>query len=143
MKRLTIIVGLIVAVVTFTATAYAEDKATDKRRLVEYWQFGDSKWSNGLATEVKSAINHSSDFMLTGKQKPGTLIIDVPKQVAIELVGERQRAFYIVRFWVVDDPDKDTNHMLSELEGSCWADEMKACADQIIKDARKAARKIH
>jgi hypothetical protein len=134
---------LILVAFVFSAIACGEDNGKFERRLVEYWQFGDSKWSNGLATEVKSAINHSSDFTLTGKQKPGTLIIDVPKQVAIELVGKRKRAFYIVRIWVVDDPDKDANHMLSEFEGSCWADDMKTCAVQIIDDARKVVEKIH
>jgi hypothetical protein len=145
MKQISLaFIGLIAVAITLIPSADAEKNGINDRRLVEYWRTGDDNLSAQLEKEVVSALKHSPDFILSGGQKPGTLIIDVPHNVLIKPVGKRLKAFYTVRFSLVDGPDYDLfNHStLSAIEGSCWKDDIKTCAAQILGAAKRAAKKI-
>jgi hypothetical protein len=141
-----ITLSVIMIVATFVAAAYAEDKGAAKQRLVEYIYSGDDiRVDRQIAAEVKNALKQSSDFTLSGGQKPGTLIIFSPKGANEKLVNKRCKDFYVVEFLLVDSPEWDlfdSPNKIGEGKGSCRCDDPKTCALQIVRDARKTVRKI-
>jgi hypothetical protein len=145
-----ILLRLIVIGAIFSALACtsAKDKIQyekiDKRRPVAYVKAGHTVYSNLLENEVRSAIDRSHDFKYAKRLDPGTLVIFSVSSVGIEQVGKRYKAFYTIVFKFVDSADWDLlNHpALSEIEGSCWVEDMRKCAAQIVDAARNADRKI-
>jgi hypothetical protein len=104
---------------------------------VEFWHVGDDGLSQKLAHQVEQAWSKSSDFALSGKREPKTLVVTIPTNVDWKRIGERTRVFYTVEF---ASPD---NTKISQSAGYCWEDAIARCAANILRDAKVAARKIH
>jgi hypothetical protein len=119
---------------------------------VEYWHTGDDSLSQKLQVAVESAFRESTDFRLTPTDIVGRrLIVWTMRNVEGELVGDRTKATYTVRFSSLDDnasrnPDLQQRLSLameiSTQRGSCWESEMSRCAAQILSATGTAARKV-
>jgi hypothetical protein len=105
--------------------------------LVEVWHVGDDVLSERFADRLDIAFTNSSDFTLSSGRKLGTLTVTVPTNIVWKRIGKRARAIYTVDFSSVD------GRSLGTRKGSCWDDDLANCTDQIVKDAKVAARKIH
>jgi hypothetical protein len=68
-------------------------------------------------------------------QKQGTLIVLIPTHVGWKHVGSRTRVLYKVEFKTTND------RRIATMKGSCWEDALGECAAQIVKRAKKEARK--
>ena len=110
---------------------------TGKRTLVEFWHTGDDGLSQKLADQVERAFERSSDFSLSTGRPSGTLIVRIPTNVDWKQVGNRTRVLYHVEFASAD------NKIVSKRKGECWDDNVRECADQILKAARTVARRVH
>jgi hypothetical protein len=108
-----------------------------ERTFVEVWHVGDDGLSQRLAVGLDGAFTRSPDFTLSSGRKPGTLVVTIPSNVEWKQIGKRTQAIYTVRFSSID------GRSLGARKGSCWDDDLSKCADQIVKDAKVAARKIH
>lgn len=104
---------------------------------IEVWSGGDDGMTARLRDEIEDAFKSSSDFTLSSGKKLGTLIISIPTHVRWKQIGGRTIVYYTITFATVDD------HVIGARKGSCPDDNLSKCADQIAKDAKVAARKIH
>ena len=107
-----------------------------KRTLVEFWHVGDDALSQRLTVEVESEFERSPDFIPSRGNKPGTLIVTVPRNVRWTKEHGRVKALYTVEYTSVDGA------ILLIGSGSCWENELARCAFDIVKDAKVAARKM-
>ena len=117
---------------------------------IEFWHVGDDAASQKLAVAVEKALTRSSDFRLTSTGPGGRLVVWITDNAGSEQVGERIKTTYSVQYaWLSKDlaknPDPDQRVALakeiSRQRGSCWADKLDTCAEQIVSYARIAARK--
>lgn len=115
----------------------AMEAASAKPTLVEVWCGGDDGLTMRLKDTLENAFRSSYNFHLSSGKKPGTLIVTIPTHVVWKQAGKRTQALYTVEFTSAD------NQPLGTSTGSCWDDALTKCANEIIKDARVAARKIH
>jgi hypothetical protein len=120
-------------IVAACATSASAATAT----LVEVWTVGDDGYTLRLRDAMEAAFRSSPDFTLSGGQKPGTLVVQIPTNVAWKNVGRRTKVLYNVEFKAVDGTK------ISADTGSCWDNSFAKCAAHIVKDARIIARKTH
>lgn len=118
---------------------------------VEFWHVGDDALSQKLAVAVETAFKRSPDFRLAVRGTGRTLVVWIVGNVRAEMVGERQKVTYTVRFASLDDkasknPDMDQRVALareiSMRTRSCWASELQKCSAQVMSDAKNAAQKM-
>lgn len=83
-----------------------------------------------------AAFESSPDFYLQEESKPGNLIVTIPENVGWKEVGKRTKITYIVEFSTFDE------RVFMTRKGWCWHEEYAKCANQILKDAKVAARKL-
>ena len=104
--------------------------------LVEVWCGGDDNLTQGLCRALDSEFASTSDFVPSSGERPGTLIVTVPTNVDWKDSGKRTRVFYIAKFTSRNDKK------LGGRKGACWENDFSTCASQIVRQARKAARKL-
>jgi hypothetical protein len=92
---------------------------------VEVWTGSDDGLTQRLRQEIENKLKVSSDFVLSSGKRPGTLVITMPTHVAWKQMGTRTRLHYSMEFASADGSP------LGKSEGSCWEDDMAACAAQI------------
>lgn len=119
---------------------------------VEFWYTGDDALSQKLTVAVETAFRRSADFRWTPIDTGGRrLVVWTMNNVEWEIVGDRTKATYTVRYSSLDDdasrnPDLQQRLALareiSTQRGSCWESDMPRCAAQIVSDAKIAARKM-
>ncbi len=118
---------------------------------VEFWHTGDGALSQKLTVAVETAFRQSADFRLTPVDTGGRRLVVWAMDVEWEIVGDRTKATYTVRFSSLEDnasrnPDLQQRLALareiSTQRGSCWESEIPRCAAQIVGDAKIAARKM-
>jgi hypothetical protein len=103
---------------------------------LEFWHVGDDALSERLADEVDTALAHSAEFVPSRGKKPGSLLVELPANVVAKRVGKRARVSYTVNYSTAD------GHAIGSASGSCWDHQLDMCADQIVKHAQIAARKL-
>jgi len=104
---------------------------------VEVWTGGDDSLTQHLRYEVESRFKSSSDFVPSRGKKPGTLIVTIPTHVAWTKDGTRTQVRYKVEF------SSSEGVGIGKSSGSCWDDNVAACAAQIYRGAQRAAHKLH
>jgi hypothetical protein len=123
--------------VCLVVAACAMGTASAEPTLVEVWCGGDDALTIGLRNTLENAFRSSPDFSLSTGKKPGTLVVTIPTHVGWKQVGKRTQVFYSVELASAD------SKIISTSTGSCWDDVLSKCADQIVKKAKIAARKVH
>ncbi len=103
---------------------------------VEVWCTGDDLFSKGMCNAFFAAFESNHGFDLQDDNKPGNLIIRIPENVGWKKVGKRTKISYMVEFSTHDD------RVFMTRKGSCWHQEYAKCANQILQQARVAARKL-
>jgi len=103
---------------------------------VELWCVGDDDFSTRMCKAFFAAFESSPDFNLQEENKPGNLIVTIPENVGWKEVGKRTKITYVVEFGMSDKP------VFMKRRGWCWHEEYAKCANQILKEARVAARKL-
>lgn len=93
--------------------------------------------TRGVCYALESAFESTSDFALSDGNPPGILVVTIPTNVDWKENGKRTRVFYTVEFTTADDKKLRTR------KGKCWNDNFARCANQILKQARIEARKVH
>jgi hypothetical protein len=104
---------------------------------VEVWCGGDDMLTRGVCYALEDAFASSADFALSDGHPPGILVVTIPTNVDWKEKGKRTRVFYTVEFTTADDK------MLRTRKGKCWNDDFARCVNQIVKQARIEARKLH
>lgn len=104
---------------------------------VDVWCGGDDAYTQGVCDAVEKAFAAIPDFDFNSETKPGTLVVTIPTNVDWKVSGNRTKIFYTVEFTTADEKKLRTR------KGSCWNDNYAECANQIVKQARIAARKLH
>jgi hypothetical protein len=108
---------------------------------VELWCGGDDNLTQGVCRALDSEFASTQDFVIrTGEssgERPVTLIVTIPTNVDWKERSKRTRVFYTVEFKSSGDKK------LGAKKGACWENDLKACASQIVKQARTAARKLN
>jgi hypothetical protein len=104
---------------------------------VEVWCGGDDALTQGVCYALESAFESTADFVLSNGKRAGTLVVTIPTNVDWKESGKRTRVFYTVEFTTADDKKLRTR------KGKCWNDDFARCANQIVKQARIAVRKVH
>jgi hypothetical protein len=94
-----------------------------------------------IKRSVERAFERSPDFGLSTGQQTGVamiaMIVRIPTNVDWKRAGKRTRVLYRVEFASAD------NQIVSKMMGSCRADDLSECADQILNAAKTAAHKAH
>ena len=103
---------------------------------LEFWHVGNDALSNSLAEEVYTVLAAAQDFVPSTGKKQGSLLVEIPAGVTTKLVGKRNRVVYTVNYSTAND------HPISTTNGSCPEKQLSLCAEQIVKGARIAARKV-
>jgi hypothetical protein len=104
---------------------------------VDVWCGGDDAYTQGVCDAVEKAFASSPDFDFNSETKPETLVVTIPTNVDWKQIGKRTRVFYKVEFTSAGEKKLRTS------KGSCWNDDFAKCANQILKQARIALRKLH
>ncbi len=117
----------------------ASEPAPAARIPVEVWRGGCCLPTLKLRDALEAAFNHAPAFVHPApKPAPDNLIVYIPEAVRLDQAGDRHRAVYRIEFRV----GSPTGRLLRSGKGSCWDDEMGACAARIVEDAKKAARTL-
>jgi hypothetical protein len=103
---------------------------------VEVWTGGDDGLTQHLRDAVQSKFK-ASDFIPSSGKKPGTLIVTIPTHAECTQNGTRTHVRYRVEFSSSDGVG------IGKSSGSCWDDNVSACAAQIYGGAQRAAHKLH
>lgn len=130
--RAGLILSIVLALLVVRAVAARNDPAPTP---VEVWSGGDDGLTQRLRVVLEEAFKASSDFRLSNGKRPGTLLVTIPSNVEWEHVGKRTRVLYTVEF-------ASGNKNLGAHHGSCWEEELRKCAAQIVKRAQISASKI-
>jgi hypothetical protein len=104
---------------------------------VEVWCGGDDGLTQGVCHALESAFASTADFVTSSGKRPGTLVVTIPYNVSSKESGKRTRVSYTVEFTSSNDKKLRTR------KGSCWEDDLATCANQIVAQARIAARKLN
>jgi len=107
-----------------------------RKTPVELWCVGDDDFSQRMRQAFFAAFESSPDFDLQEENKPGNLIVTIPENVGWKEVGKRTKITYIVEFSTSDE------RVFMTRKGWCWHQEYAKCANQILKEAKVAARKL-
>ena len=133
--QMTLLASIIILVAVFPIRNDPEIK--NQRKLpVELWCSGDDSLSQRMCQAFFAVFESSPDFDLQDENKPGNLIVRIPENVGWREVGKRTKIFYVVEFSTSDD------RVFMTRKGSCWHEEYAKCANQILKEAKVAARKL-
>lgn len=106
-----------------------------KKTPVELWCVGDDMFSQGMCGAFFAAFESTPDFHLQEENKPGNLIVTIPENVGWKKVKKRTKITYVVEFSTADD------QVFMTRKGWCWHKEYATCANQIVNQAKIAARK--
>ena len=110
------------------------------KTFVELWCGGDDNLTQGVCRALESEFASSRDFFIVADERSHErqvrLIVTIPTNVDWKERGTRTRLFYTVEF------KSSTDRKLGKKKGSCWENELKTCASQIVKQAKIAARKL-
>jgi hypothetical protein len=115
---------------------YDPEIRNQRKPPVELWCTGDDLLSQRMCQAFFAAFESSPDFDLQEENKPGNLIVRIPENVDGRKVGKRRKITYVVEFSTSDD------RVFMTRKGSCWHGEYAKCANQILKEAKVAARKL-
>jgi hypothetical protein len=125
---------IVVSSVEVNKKESASQKPT--KMLVEVWCGGDDNLTRGVCLAAENAFESSADFTLAIGENKGTLVVTIPTNVDWKEMNQRSRVFYTVEFSAADAKK------ISKRKGACWEDDLAACANQIVKEAKIAQRKI-
>jgi hypothetical protein len=128
----------VMIIVSFLAI-YQKEAAPPKptQTTVEVWCGGDDGLTRGVCYALEDAFASTDDFVLSNGKRAGRLVVTIPTNVDWKESGKRIRVFYTVEFTSADDKKLRTR------KGKCWNDDFARCANQIVKQARIEARKVH
>ena len=132
---MTLLASIIILIAAFPVRN-APETGNQKKPPVELWCTGDDLFIQWMCQAFFSAFASSPDFDLPEETKPGNLIITIPENVGWKKVGKRTKITYIVEFSTFDD------RVFMTRKGWCWEKEYAKCANQILKEAKVAARKL-
>jgi hypothetical protein len=127
---------ILIGVLLLAVTACAANPASSEATPVEVWTGGDDGLTQRLRVALETALDSSPEFARSYGKKPGTLIVLIPTHVGWNDVGDRTQVLYKVEFRTA------TDHLIAKAKGSCWDNNLAECAAQIVKRAKKAARKV-
>ena len=133
---MTLLASIIILVSVFPIQRNNPETRIQKKPPVDLWCTGDDLLSQGMCKAFFAAFESSPDFDLQEENKPGNLIVRIPENVGWREVGKRTKISYVVEFSTSDD------RVFMTRKGSCWHEEYAKCANQILKEARVAARKL-
>jgi hypothetical protein len=121
------------------AQSPASQPVVVQRIPVEVWRGGCCGPTLRLRDALEEAFDQASAFVHPAPQSaPDNLIVYIPQAVRLAEGGARYRAVYHIEFRA----GSTTGRLLRSSKGSCWDDEMRACAARIVEDAKKVARKL-
>jgi hypothetical protein len=127
--------AIIALVVGLSASPINAGSAAQIPVPVDLWTTGDDGLTLRLRDALEGAFKSAPDFSLRAGEE-GALVVRIPKNVDWKRVGGRIKVLYTVTFATKE------NTPIRGGRGSCWEDALEQCAAQIIKDARRAARKL-
>jgi hypothetical protein len=129
---------IIILLITLVGLAPVSEKTptNQNKPVVEVRCGGDDNLTQGVCRNVYNEFASNPDFVITDEDNKGALIVSIPTNVRWKERGKRIRVFYIAEF-LLNDGKK-----LSKKKGECWEDDLKACASQVLKQARSAALKV-
>lgn len=133
--QMTLLASIIILVAVFPMRNDPETR-NQRKPPVELWCTGDDLLTQRMCQAFFAAFKSSPDFDLQEENKPGNLIVRIPENVGSREVGKRTKISYVVEFSTSDD------RVFMTRKGSCWHDEYAKCANQILKEAKVAARKL-
>jgi hypothetical protein len=107
-----------------------------RKTPVVLWCTGDDELSQRMCKAFFAAFESSPDFNLQEENKLGNPIVTIPENVDWKEVGKRTKIIYVVEFSTSDE------RVFMTRKGWCWHGEYAKCANQILKEARVAARKL-
>jgi len=134
--QMTLVASIIILVSLLPTEQTNTGMANQRKTPVELWCVGDDGFSRRLRQAFFDAFESSPDFYLQEENKPGNLIVTIPENVGWKEVGKRTKITYIVEFSTSDE------RVFMTRKGWCWHEEYAKCANQILKDAKVAARKL-
>jgi hypothetical protein len=134
--QLTLLASVIILVSVFPIERNNPEIRNQRKPPVELWCTGDDLWSQRMCQAFFAAFESSPDFDLQQENKSGNLIVSIPENVGWREVGKRMKISYVVEFSTSDD------RVFMTRKGSCWHEEYAKCANQILKEAKVAARKL-
>ena len=131
-------VNLLLVILVGLAPLFQETTTAVNRSQtpVELWCGGDDNLTQGVCRAVFREFATSPDFRVSNGEEPGSLIVTIPTNVDWKERGKRTRVFYIVEFTSTHEKKLGTR------KGACWDNDFRACATQIVKHAKIAARKL-
>ena len=103
---------------------------------LQFWHRGDDALSQKLAKEIYVALSHESAFVPSVGKQPRSLLVELPANVGTKKAGKRSKVTYTINYSNAD------NQRISSHDGSCLETQLSVCAEQIVKGARIAARKV-
>ena len=111
---------------------------TEQKRKtpVQLWCVGDDVFSKRMCKAFVAAFESSPEFNLQEENKLGNLIVTIPENIGWKGVGKRTKITYVVEFSPSD------KRVFLTRKGWCWHEEYAKCANQILKEAIVAARKL-
>ncbi len=134
--QITQLASLIILVSLLPAQQRNPAAGKQEKTPVELWCVGDDLFSQGMCKAFFAAFESTPAFDLQDENKPRNLIVTIPENVGWKEVGKRTKITYIVEFSTSDD------RVFMTRKGWCWHEEYAKCANQILKDAKVAARKL-
>lgn len=106
------------------------------KQPAELWCTGDDDLSQRMCHAFFTAFESTQYFDLQEENKPGNLIISIPENVGWKKVGKRMKIFYSVEFSTSDE------RVFMTRKGWCWHKQYDRCANQILRHARVATRRL-
>jgi hypothetical protein len=134
--QMTLLASVIVLASLFPLQQKKPESGDKRKTPVEVWCAGDDLFSQGVCQALFAAFESTTAFDWLDENKPGNLIITIPENVGWKKIGKRTKVFYSVEFSTSDD------RVFMTRKGWCWHKEYATCANQILKQAKIAARKL-
>ena len=134
--QINLLVSVLIVLSTFGIYQKKAPPPKSPQTPVEVWCGGDDVFTRGVCDALEDAFASTANFVPSNGKRPGTLVVRIPTNVNWKESGKRIRVFYTVEFTSVDDKSLVTS------KGSCWDDGFAECANQIVKKARVADRKL-
>ena len=124
---------------TTSATIVACETAPSAAAPVplEVWRGGDDGLTLRFADALEASFRRFPAFVLSSGKRPGTLVETIPSNVGWKQVGSRTKVIYSVEF------TGTAAQPLGRSEGSCWEDQLRVCAAQVVKAAVPVAARLH
>ena len=134
--QLTLLASVIILVAVFPIPQKKSGSTNKGKTPVEVWCAGDDLFSQGVCQAMFTAFESAPDFDWLDENKPGSLVITIPENAGWQKIGKRTKVSYSIEFSTSDD------QVFMTRKGWCWHKEYAKCANQILKQARIAARKL-